>query len=162
MLLHVHLFDSQPTHVSLDIVLMCFAIHKLDKFSVHLSVKTGRTTTVFSFFGVAVMALVESEVAFKKRCEELETGLFDRFKGQDIASFSTLAFTLGSPQNPVADDQLNGLADKVFGGAATVGNAALVRRLHFEACTFLMADMKTQVSATDPSEPVRKLPFVEK
>ena len=108
------------------------------------------------------MALVESEVAFRKRCEELEEGLFEKFKAQDISTFSTLAFTLGSPQNPVGDEQLNDLANKIHVNAATVGNTALVRRLHFEACTFLMADMKTQVSATDPSEPVRKLPFVEK
>ena len=108
------------------------------------------------------MALVESEVAFRKRCEELEDGLYEKFRSQDISSFSTLAFTLGSPQNPVSDDQMNELANKIHGGAATVGNTALVRRLHFEACAFLMADMKTQVTATDPSEPVRKLPFVEK
>ena len=145
---------------SLDIVLMDFPINKP---SFMCNCRTNRLDhSTLNFSRVSVMALVESEVAFKKRCEELETGLFDKFKGQDIASFSTLAFTLGSPQNPVADDQLNGLADKIFGGVATVGNAALVRRLHFEACTFLMADMKTQVSATDPSEPVRKLPFVEK
>ena len=109
-----------------------------------------------------LMALVESEVAFRKRCEELEDGLYEKFRSQDISSFSTLAFTLGSPQNPVSDDQMNELANKIHGGAATVGNTALVRRLHFESCTFLMADMKTQVTATDPSEPVRKLPFVEK
>ena len=108
------------------------------------------------------MALVESEVAFQKRCEELEGGLFEKFKIQDITSFSTLAFTLGSPQNPVNDGDLSSLAAKIHGGDVTVGNTAVVRRLHFEACTFLMADMKTQVNATDPSEPTRKLPFVEK
>ena len=108
------------------------------------------------------MALVESEVAFKKRCDELEADLFQKFKDQDIVSFSTLAFTLGSPQNPVDETELSNLAAKIHGGVATVGNTAIVRRLHFEACTFLMADMKTQVSATDPSEPTRKLPFVEK
>ena len=108
------------------------------------------------------MALVESEVAFQKRCEELEEGLFEKFRQQDIASFSTLAFSLGSPQNQVGDSELSDLAAKIQGGEATVGNTANIRRLHFEACTFLMADMKTQVSAADPSEPVRKLPFVEK
>ena len=108
------------------------------------------------------MALVESEVAFQKRCEELEEGLFEKFRQQDIASFSTLAFSLGSPQNQVGDSDLSELAAKIQGGEATVGNTANIRRLHFEACTFLMADMKTQVSAADPSEPVRKLPFVEK
>ena len=45
------------------------------------------------------MALVESEVAFQRRCDELEPGLYAKFKGQDIVSFSTLAFALGSPQN---------------------------------------------------------------
>ena len=108
------------------------------------------------------MALVESEVAFKKRCEELEDGLFTKCQAQDISSFSTLAFSLGSPQNPVDETGLTALATKIHGADVTVGNTALIRRLHFEACTFLMADMKTQVTAADPSEPVRKLPFVEK
>jgi len=91
------------------------------------------------------MALVESEVAFQKRCEELEEGLFEKFRQQDIASFSTLAFSLGSPQNQVGDSDLSELAAKIQGGEATVGNTANIRRLHFEACTFLMADMKTQL-----------------
>ena len=108
------------------------------------------------------MALVESEVAFKKRCEELEVGLYDKCRSQDISTFSTLAFTLGSPQNPVDDAELSALAAKIHGGIVTVGFTAIIRRLHFEACTFLMADMKTQVNATDPSEPLRKLPFIEK
>jgi len=108
------------------------------------------------------MALVESEIAFQKRCDELEAGLYAKCRGQDIFSFSTLAFSLGSPQNQVNDAELAELAAKIHGGDASVGSTANIRRLHFEACTFLMADMKTQVSSTDPSEPVRKLPFVEK
>ena len=108
------------------------------------------------------MALVESEAAFQKRCDELEDQLYTKCKAQDITSFSTLAFSLGSPQNQVSETELSDLAGKVHGGVATVGNTANIRRLHFEACTFLMADMKSQVTATDPSEPVRKLPFVEK
>ena len=108
------------------------------------------------------MALVESEVAFKKRCEELEEGLFTKCKAQDISTFSTLALSLGSPQNPVDENGLTELATKIHGADVTVGNTALIRRMHFEACTFLMADMKSQVTSADPSEPVRKLPFVEK
>ena len=119
----------------------------------------------FVHFGTTcchVMALVESEVAFRQRCEELEEGLFTKCKSQDISTFSTLAFSLGSPQNPVNETELGELAGKIHGGEATVGKTAIVRRLHFEACTFLMADMKSQVSSADPSEPDRKLPFVEK
>ena len=80
-----------------------------------------------------IMALVESEVAFQKRCEELEPGLFAKFRGQDIVSFSTLAFTLGSPQNLVNDAEWSELAFKIHGGDTTVGNTANIRRLHFEA-----------------------------
>ena len=105
------------------------------------------------------MALVESEIAFQKRCDELEAGLYAKCRGQDIFSFSTLAFSLGSPQNQVNDAELAELAAKIHGGDASVGSTANIRRLHFDACTFLMADMKTQVSSTDPSEPVRKLPL---
>ena len=61
-------------------------------------------------------------------------------------------------KNPVDETGLTELATKIHGGDVT----AIIRRLHFEACTFLMADMKSQVSSADPSEPVRKLPFVEK
>ena len=66
------------------------------------------------------MALVESEVAFQRRCDELESGLFAKFKGQDIVSFSTLAFALGSPQNQVNDSELSELAAKIHGGDTTV------------------------------------------
>jgi hypothetical protein len=69
----------------------------------------------FNFLPVT-MALVESEVAFQRRCDELELGLFDKFKGQDIISFSTLAFALGSPQNQVNDSELSELAAKIHGG----------------------------------------------
>ena len=82
------------------------------------------------------MALVESEVAFKKRCEELEEGLFTKCKAQDISTFSTLAFSLGSPQNPVDENGLTELATKIHGGDVTVGNTAVIRRMHFEACAF--------------------------
>ena len=65
---------------------------------------------MFQLFCIVTMALVESEVAFQRRCDELEPGLFDKFKGQDIVSFSTLAFALGSPQNQVNDSELSELA----------------------------------------------------
>ena len=77
-----------------------------------------------STFCLVTMALVESEVAFQRRCDELEPGLYDKFKGQDIVSFSTLAFALGSPQNQVNDSELSELAAKIHGGDTTVGNTS--------------------------------------
>ena len=108
------------------------------------------------------MSLIDSEKAFQKRCDELLEGLFDKLKAQNVGSFSTLAFSLGSPQNPVADSEFNQLADSVFETQSTLGTTATLRRLHFEACTLLMAEMKTESACADASEPIRKLPFIEK
>ena len=102
------------------------------------------------------------DAAFQKRCEELHDGLFEKLQGQNIGSFSTLAFALGSPQNPVSDDEFTKLADAVFETQSTLGTTALLRRLHFESCTLLIAEMKTQSACADASEPIRKLPFIEK
>ena len=67
-----------------------------------------------SVLDLVVMALIDSEKAFQKRCEEMHDGLFEKLQGQNIGSFSTLAFALGSPQNPVSDDEFTKLADAVF------------------------------------------------
>ena len=111
---------------------------------------------------VVTMALVDSEVAFQKRCDELEENLFTLLKAQSISNYSTLAFVLGSPQAQVQDAGMNALADRVFGAGHVLGQVSMLRRIHFEACTFVMADMRTQISGVDASEPVRKLPFFEK
>eukprot|EP00435_Cladocopium_sp_Y103_P017759 s3929_g4.t1 len=110
----------------------------------------------------AVMALIDSEKAFQKRCDELYEGLFEKMKIQHITTFSTFAFSIGSPQNPVSDAEFSQLTDSIFDGQSSLGTTAILRRLHFEACTLLVADMKIQSASVDASEPVRKLPYVEK
>ena len=50
------------------------------------------------------------------------------------------------------------LADSVFEAQSRL--ASFVP--HFEACTLLIAEMKTQSACADASEPSRKLPFMEK
>ena len=105
------------------------------------------------------MSLIDSECAFQKRCDELQEGLFEKLKGQNIGSFSTLAFSLGSPQNQVGETELTQLADSVFETQSTLGTTAVLRRLHFESCTLLMAEMKTQSECADASQPIRKLPL---
>ena len=107
------------------------------------------------------MALIESEGSFKKRCDELRPEVHQKLVAEGIKSFSTLAFSLGSPQNPVSDAAVTELATRLF-GAASVGETALVRRLHFESATLLLADMKSQAASVDAAEPIRKLPFIEK
>ena len=84
------------------------------------------------------------------------------YRVKTLVPFPTLAFAMGSPQNPVSDDEFTKLADAVFETQSTVGTTAILRRLHFESCTLLIAEMKTQSACADASEPIRKLPFIEK
>ena len=107
------------------------------------------------------MALVDSESAFKKRCEQLQVGLAEKAEAQNLNTFSTFAFAVGSPQNQVSDAEITKLADTIY-GTPTLGDVATIRRLHFESCTYLLNDMKTNAINTDSSEPLKKLPFIEK
>ena len=107
------------------------------------------------------MALVDSESAFRKRCDQLQAGLADKTEAQSLTTFSTFAFSVGSPQNQVSDTEITKLAESIY-GTPSLGDVATIRRLHFESCTYLLNDMKTNALNTDSSEPLKKLPFVEK
>eukprot|EP00435_Cladocopium_sp_Y103_P049576 s2642_g15.t1 len=108
------------------------------------------------------MALIDSEAAFEARCEKLSTGLKDLFKAQAIKTFSALSFAIGTPQSVVSDTDMKAFSDKVYGREATLGEVAIVKRLHFESNTIVMMDLKSQATVGDSSEPSRKIPFVEK
>eukprot|EP00435_Cladocopium_sp_Y103_P035915 s3494_g9.t1 len=108
------------------------------------------------------MALIDSEAAFEARCEKLSAGLKDLFKAQAIKTFSALSFAIGTPQSVVSDTDMKAFSDKVYGREATLGEVAIVKRLHFESNTIVMMDLKSQATVGDSSEPSRKIPFVEK
>ena len=52
------------------------------------------------------MSLIDSEAAFQKRCEELLDGLHDMFTHLQITTFSSLAFTVGTPQQAVSEHDM--------------------------------------------------------
>ena len=108
------------------------------------------------------MTLIDSAAAFDKRCDELRDGLKDLFHLSHITTFSELAFAVGTPQVPVQDGDMQRFCDNIHGGPSTVGDCAVVKRIHFESITLVMADLRQQVSSSDASEPARKLPYVEK
>ena len=108
------------------------------------------------------MTLIDSAAAFDKRCDELRDGLKDLFHLSHITTFSELAFAVGTPQVPVQDGDMQRFCDNIHGGPSTVGDCAVVKRIHFESITLVMADLRQQVSSSDASEPAHKLPYVEK
>ena len=108
------------------------------------------------------MTLIDSTAAFEKRCDELRPGLKDVFGASFVTTFSELAFAVGTPQSPVTDAVMQRFADNLFGGPCTIGDCAVIKRIHFEAITLVMADLRLQVTSGDVSEPLKKLPYVEK
>ena len=108
------------------------------------------------------MSLIDSEAAFQKRCDELLDGLHDMFTHLQVTTFSSLAFTVGTPQQPVSEHDMQRFADRVVQGPASIAEVSIVRRIHFEAQTLVMSDIRKQAVAGDTSEPSKSLPYVEK
>ena len=113
------------------------------------------------------MSLIESTAVFEQRCDQLnpvgdiKTGL----RAQGIFNFSLLAFSVGSPQSPPTEAQLDTFAARVYGTAPTIGQLANLKRLFFESTTLVIASLKQSVSSesSDQQHTVkRRLPIAEK
>eukprot|EP00435_Cladocopium_sp_Y103_P048363 s108_g14.t1 len=111
------------------------------------------------------MSIVDSAAAFERKCKELRGGeeLFNGLKTLGVGDFSTLAFTLGTPQKALSDEQFTELGNKIF-GVPTIGQLALLRKLHFEATTLMVASINEQVKSdtADPTSLAKRLPAAEK
>ena len=112
------------------------------------------------------MSLVESNAAFIQRCSEIDpTGnVSTLLAAQNITTFSGMAFAMGTPQSPPTDAQFTTLATTVFGAGFTLGQTSLLRRLHFESTTLMIASVKQRVDgeAADKADSVKKIPIAEK
>ena len=112
------------------------------------------------------MSLVESNAAFTQRCSELDrSGNFgNSLAAQNINRFSAMAFALGTPQTPPTDQQFDTLAQAVFGGGFTLGQTSMLRRLHFESTTLMIASVKQRVDgeSSDRPDSVKRIPVAEK
>ena len=82
--------------------------------------------------------IIESEAAFERRCLEVN-GDGSLLSGQGVKTFRSLAFALGTPQAPPAEEAFKDLTKKVYGhDEPTVGELSSVRQLHFEASTLVI------------------------
>ena len=110
------------------------------------------------------MSITDSRAAFEAHCGKVDpTGFVkDLLSRSHITSFSALAFAIGTPQSPPTDDQFRQFGSRLNGDTdLTIGMNSALRRLHFEASTMVVAELKSM--ATEPSgETVRKLPVAEK
>ena len=111
------------------------------------------------------MALVDSEAAFASHCNAIDKSreLYNLCLGANLTSFMRLAFAIGTPQTPASEEAFKDFATEVNGGnEPSITLMSLLRRLHFEAVTMVVAHLKTNVSVDAGAEGGRKLPPVEK
>ena len=113
-----------------------------------------------------MMALVESNAAFVQRCNEIDPtrNFSTALAAQNIGTFSAMAFALGTPQTPPTDQQFDTLAGVVFGAGFTLGQTSMLRRVHFESTTLMIASVKQRVDgeAAEKADSVKKIPIAEK
>ncbi|CAE7248244.1 unnamed protein product [Symbiodinium sp. CCMP2592] len=115
---------------------------------------TGHITTDSSSSVPNMSTVIESEAAFKQRCAEAskDATLHTKLGAQGITCFKTLAFAIGSPQQPPTEAQFDEFSVKVYGVVPTMGQTAILRHLHFEATTLVVQTYRDMVTH-DPSDP---------
>ena len=99
--------------------------------------------------------LLDSEAQFEARA--LEIGLLqpvvDQIKASGVNTLSRLAFSVGQPGQAIAPNEIDNFLRAALGRAATLAESAGVRRLAFEAQTFLVASLRQVVEQRDDGIP---------
>ena len=100
------------------------------------------------------MTLVDSVAAFEARCNEIDDSnqMFRLLSRQGLNTFSSLAFAIGTPTQPPND-----VAQRLY-TVPSMGQVGKLRRLLFEAQTYVLAQLKLAVTG-EPGSTSRKLPL---
>ena len=110
------------------------------------------------------MTLVGSVAAFESRCSEIDDSdsgqLFLQLSRQGLNTFSSMAFAIGTPNQPPTELAFDQFAQRLF-TVPSMGQVGKLRRLLFESQTYVLAQLKLAVSS-DPGTAPRKLPLPEK
>ena len=108
------------------------------------------------------MSLVDSEAAFSQRCQEVNAGaIHTALRDNGVSTFAGLAYACGTPQDRPSQAELDTFSVRILGAAPRLGDVSLLKRLIFESCTFVIAQLRQNVQG-DASETPRKLPLAEK
>ena len=99
--------------------------------------------------------LLDSEAQFEARA--LEIGLtqpvVDAVKAAGVTTLSRLAFSVGQPGQAIVPNDVDNFLQGALGRPATLAESAGVRRLAFEAQTFLVASLRQVVEQRDDGVP---------
>ena len=130
---------------------MCILFHFLD-FSFRTCAR-GRNMT----------SLLDSTAHFEERCVKL--GMVPAFvtalAGSHVDSLSKLAFVIGQPGQPIQNQEVSDFLQTALGRVPTLAETTALKRLGFEAHTYLVATLRQQIDQSDDTQP-RKVAFAER
>ncbi|CAE7260467.1 unnamed protein product [Symbiodinium sp. CCMP2592] len=108
------------------------------------------------------MSLVDSEAAFTQRCQEVNAvAIHTALSDNGVTTFASLAYACGTPQDRPSQTELDAFSTRILGAAPRLGDVSLLKRLIFESCTFVIAQLRQNVQG-DASKTPKKLPLAEK
>ena len=93
-------------------------------------------------------SLVDSEAHFRKRAEEMamsDCGV-RALVARGITTLGKLAFAHGQPGVPIVSAEFDVVSQDVLGAMASIGDRAVLKRLLFEGHTFVISQLKEQVT----------------
>ena len=97
------------------------------------------------------MAITDSKASFEAHCSRVDPSntIKNLLARNNIETFSALAFAIGTPQSPPTDDQFRAFGATLNGGAElNIGLNSALRRIHFEASTMVVAELKSMAVET--------------
>ena len=108
-------------------------------------------------------SLLDSTAHFEDRCQRLGLNqvFVNALRAAGVESLSRLAFSVGQPGQPIQNQEVNDFIQRALGRAGTIAEASSVKRLTFEAHTYLVATLRQQVEPSDESQP-RKVAYAER
>ena len=107
-------------------------------------------------------SLIDSTAHFDSRLRELglPQAFVDLVKAHGVATLSQLAFAVGQPGQPLADNNIGNFVNAAVGRNASIAEIAVLKRAAFEAQTFLVATLRQNVEKSDDAP--RKIAFAER
>ena len=109
--------------------------------------------------GGRTMSLVDSEAAFSQRCQEVNAGaIHTALRDNGVTTFAGLAYACGTPQDRPSQAELDTFSVRILGAAPRLGDVSLLKRLIFESCTFVIAQLRQNVQG-DASETPPEVAF---
>lgn len=108
-------------------------------------------------------SLVDSEAHLRARLTEVgfNGAAVNAIVASGVSSLSRLAFTVGQPGQPIQAAEVTQYLTQTLARAPTLAEAAALKRVTFEAHTFLVATLRQQVDHSESAEP-RKIAFAER